>query len=77
MNIGDLPPIFVSVNDAKRILALGHTRLYALLKSGDLERVKSGGKTLITYASVLRYADALKEQAGLDQEAKAGTDRLG
>jgi hypothetical protein len=56
----ELPPIFVSVNDAKRMLALGHTRIYELMKSGDLVKVKSGNKTLITYESVLSYSEKIK-----------------
>ena len=56
----ELPPIFVTVNEAKRLLSLGHTRVYELIRSGELERVKSGGKTLIIYASVLRYAESLR-----------------
>lgn len=58
-----LPPIFVTVNDAKRLLSLGHTRVYELMNSGALDRVKSGGKTLISYESVQRYADSLRKAA--------------
>jgi excisionase family DNA binding protein len=56
-----LAPIFVTVADAKRLLAIGHTKLYELMNAGELQRVKSGSKTLIPYASVQRYADSLKE----------------
>lgn len=56
----DLPPIFVTVNEAKRLLSIGHTRIYELMRSGDLEHVKSGGKTLIFYESVVRYAESLR-----------------
>jgi excisionase family DNA binding protein len=56
----ELPPIFVTVNDAKRLLAIGHTHIYKLMKSGEIEKVKSGGKTLIVYGSVVRYAESLK-----------------
>lgn len=58
-----LTPIFVTVNEAKRLLSLGHTRVYELMNSGALERVKSGGKTLISYESLRRYADSLREAA--------------
>ena len=58
-----LAPIFVSVNEAKRLLSLGHTRVYELMNSGALDRVKSGGKTLISYDSVRRYAESLREPA--------------
>jgi len=58
-----LTPIFVTVNDAKRLLSLGHTRVYELMNSGELERVKSGSKTLISYESLRRYAETLREAA--------------
>jgi len=56
-------PIFVSVNDAKRLLSLGHTRIYQLMKSGQIDRVKHGGKTLIPYASLVRFAASLPKAA--------------
>jgi excisionase family DNA binding protein len=56
-------PIFVTVNEAKRLLSLGHTRVYQLINSGQLERVKHGSKTLIPYASVKRFADSLSKAA--------------
>jgi excisionase family DNA binding protein len=56
-----LTPIFVTVNEAKRLLSLGHTTVYQLMNDGALERVKSGGKTLISYESVTRYAESLRE----------------
>jgi excisionase family DNA binding protein len=59
--MNSLTPIFVSVNDAKRLLCLGHTKIYELMNAGAIERVKSGSKTLIRYESVKRYADSLKE----------------
>ena len=58
-----LTPIFVTVNDAKRLLSLGHTRVYELMNSGELERVKSGSKTLISYESLRRSAETLREAA--------------
>lgn len=57
-----LNPIFVTVNDAKRLLSLGHTRLYELMNSGEIEKVKAGSKTLIPYESVKRYAASLRER---------------
>lgn len=56
-----LAPIFVTVNDAKRLLAIGHTRIYELMNGGSLDKVKAGGKTLITYESVTRYAASLRQ----------------
>jgi excisionase family DNA binding protein len=58
-----LAPIFVTVNEAKRLLAVGHTRIYELMNSGAIEKVKSGGKTLIPFESVQRYAASLRKEA--------------
>jgi excisionase family DNA binding protein len=58
-----LTPIFVTVNEAKKLLAVGHTRIYELMNAGKLEKVKDGGKTLIPYDSVKRYAASLIEHA--------------
>jgi excisionase family DNA binding protein len=54
-----MEPIFVTVNEAKRLLAIGHTRVYELMASGDLERVKCGGKTLISVESIRKFAQKL------------------
>lgn len=54
-----IEPIFVSISDAKRALGVGHTRLYELIRDGELEKVKSGNKSLITYESILRYSAKL------------------
>jgi excisionase family DNA binding protein len=58
-----LEPIFVSVSEAKRLLSIGHTRIYELMNAGAIEKVKDGGKTLIPYESVKRYAASLRKDA--------------
>lgn len=57
----ELAPIFVTVNEAKRLLACGHTRIYELMNSGQIEKVKDGGRTLIPYDSLQRYAASLRK----------------
>lgn len=57
-----LTPIFVTVNEGKRLLACGHTRIYELMNSGKIEKVKDGSKTLIPYESLQRYAASLRDQ---------------
>ena len=59
----DLVPLFVSINDAKRLLCIGHSRIYEMIRDGQLERVKNGGKTLIPYASITAFAASLRENA--------------
>lgn len=63
-----MEPIFVSVNEAKRLLSVGHTRIYELMGSHELDRVKCGCKTLITVESIRRYAAKLVE-TNTDREA--------
>lgn len=58
----NLTPFFVTVDEAKRLLAVGHTRIYELMKAGEIERVKSGAKSLVTYESLSRYAASLRER---------------
>ena len=57
------PPIFVSVEEAKRLLSLGHSRIYQLMRSGEIDYVKQGAKTLIRYDSITRFADSLSKVA--------------
>lgn len=57
------PPIFASVHETKRLLSLGSTRVYELMNANELEKVKAGAKTLITVASIQRYAKKLIDEA--------------
>jgi hypothetical protein len=40
---------------AQAILCMGHNKLYGLLRTGELEAVKDGPRTLITIESLRRY----------------------
>jgi len=51
------PPLLYSVEETKRLLGLGTTTIYQLLKDGALERVKCGTRTLIKGPSVRRLAE--------------------
>jgi excisionase family DNA binding protein len=44
--------LLVSPKDAQRILGIGHTKIYELLKAGALTRVKLGAATRISVASI-------------------------
>jgi hypothetical protein len=58
-----LKPKFTDVEGAKAFLCVKTTTLYELMKSGEIERVKCGAKTLITVESLERYAAKLIEEA--------------
>lgn len=45
-------PIAVSVIQAARYLNLGRTKIYELIRSGDLKALKIGRRTLISMASI-------------------------
>lgn len=47
-------PLAYSVNDACRISSIGRTRIYELIKNGQLKAVKIGRRTLIDAESLKR-----------------------
>ena len=49
---GDIKPLWVSPREAELLIAMGHTRLYELLRDGTLKSIKIGRKRLISYASL-------------------------
>lgn len=46
------PLLSVRVGDASRMIGIGRTKLYELIKAGDLEKVKIGRATLVTMRSL-------------------------
>jgi excisionase family DNA binding protein len=55
----NVEPIFVSVADAAEILATSRSEIYQRIARGELDAVKDGARTKITYDSVKRVAAAL------------------
>jgi excisionase family DNA binding protein len=47
-----MEPVATSVNGAAKALGLGRTTIYELIKSGQLETIKIGRRTLIKTASI-------------------------
>jgi excisionase family DNA binding protein len=56
----DLDPITVRVPDAVRLTGLSRSRLYELMRSGELEYVKVRGSTLIPYDGLRAFIDRLR-----------------
>ena len=50
--IDPAPLLAVRVGEASRMIGIGRTKLYELIKAGDLETVKIGRATLITMSSL-------------------------
>lgn len=47
----------VSVNEAARILGVGRTNLYSMIRDGRVDALKLGRRTLIKTASLRRLID--------------------
>ena len=54
---------FTDIAGAKKYLCCGTTKLYQLINSQKIQRVKAGSKSLIVVESLARYADSLMEKA--------------
>jgi excisionase family DNA binding protein len=52
-----LEPISVRIPDAVRLTGLSRSRLYELMKSGEIEFLKVGASTLILVASLRRFLE--------------------
>jgi excisionase family DNA binding protein len=51
-------PLLVSVKEARRLIGVGHTRIYALINDGSIETVRVRKRRLIRYSSLQRLAAA-------------------
>jgi len=48
----------ISINDTAKVLGIGRSSVYALLKTGRLDAIKIGRRTLLTTASIKRLAQS-------------------
>jgi excisionase family DNA binding protein len=55
----EVEPILVSIPQACQYLSCNSQVIYKLAATGQLEAVKRGGRTLIVFSSVKRYAASL------------------
>ena len=53
-------PLFVDTATTQQMLGIGKTKLFDLLKSKKLKRVKIGTKTLVTVESINTFAASLE-----------------
>ncbi len=52
-----IEPLTVRIPVALRLTGIGRSKLYELIKSGDVETVKIGTATLVTMASLRRLVE--------------------
>jgi excisionase family DNA binding protein len=57
--VATLTPVALRPRDAARLLGLGHSHFYKLLKSGRIPHRKDGAATLIDYEALVRFRDSL------------------
>ena len=51
-----MEPLALSINDTAKLLGVGRSSVYALLKTGKLDAIKIGRRTLLTTDSIKRLA---------------------
>lgn len=59
--MAELKPIYVSIPEAMRLLGIGRTKLYDLIRFKEITRVHIGSKSLISVESIERYAVSLHD----------------
>ena len=60
MNVVSMSRVLYSVEEAASALSVGRTSLYALIDSGQLERVKIGRRSLVPADSIAAYVERLR-----------------
>ena len=59
----ELPVLLVRPEDAARVLGVGRTKVYELIRSGALRSVRVGGLRRIPVAALNEYVTRLEEEA--------------
>jgi excisionase family DNA binding protein len=57
------PPLAVRPREAARLLGIGHSHFYKLLKAGKIPHRKDGAATVIDYEALVAYRDSLSTVA--------------
>lgn len=53
-----MEPLVLSINETAKTLGIGRSSVYALIKSGSLDAIKIGTRTLLTTESIRRLAQS-------------------
>lgn len=65
-----MEPLVLSINETAKALGIGRSSVYALIKSGSLDAIKIGTRTLLTTESIRRLA----QSGPLSRSADSGGD---
>ena len=57
--VKDVPPIFVSVAEAARIINVSRWSMYELTKRGDVASTREGSRISVNYKALKAYAKTL------------------
>lgn len=57
-------PISVRIPEAVRLTGMSRSRIYELMKSGEIEFAKVGASTLVIHASLARFILARRSLSG-------------
>jgi excisionase family DNA binding protein len=58
-----ITPMAYSVVDAARVLGIGKSKLYELVKQGEIETIKIGSRTLVLHDQLAAFVDRQREAA--------------
>ena len=58
--MGQIEPVLVDTETARRMLGVGKTTLFALFAEKKIRRVKLGSKTLVPIESIKEFAAGLE-----------------
>lgn len=57
-------PLMATIADTVKMSGISRSRLYELIKAGEIEARKAGTRTLVVTASVVRWLDNLPQARG-------------
>jgi len=58
-----ITPMAYSVVDAARVLGIGKSKLYELVKQGEIETIKIGSRTLVLHDQLAAFVDRQRKAA--------------
>ncbi len=63
MNVPEIKPILVSGPTARRLIGVGNTKFWDLVKSGRIKMTEGGGRRMVVYASLESLAEPAAQRA--------------